>query len=150
VVLGALPFFHSFGQTCGMNACVKAGGMLTLLPRFEPDKALEIIGRDKVTIFQGVPTMYNGLLHSDKRDDFDTSSLRLCMSGGSAMPEELMKKFEEAFDCIILEGYGLSETSPVASFNHPDRERKPGSIGTGRANRSRTQVQTRSSNVPKG
>ena len=74
--------------------------------------------------------MYNAMLHSDKRDDFDTSSLRLCMSGGSAMPEELMKKFEEAFDCMILEGYGLSETSPIASFNHPDKERKPGSIGT--------------------
>src|SRR5947208_639023 len=58
VVLGALPFFHSFGQTCGLNSCVKAGGTLTLLPRFDPDKALEIIERDKVTIFEGVPTMY--------------------------------------------------------------------------------------------
>jgi long-chain acyl-CoA synthetase len=83
-----------------------------------------------VTIFQGVPTMYNAMLHSDKREEFDTSSLRMCMSGGSAMLAELMRKFEEAFDCKILEGYGLSETSPVASFNHPDRERKAGSIGT--------------------
>jgi long-chain acyl-CoA synthetase len=130
IALGALPLFHSFGQTCTMNACVASGSMMTQLPRFDADKALEIIERDKVTIFQGVPTMYNGLLHSDKRDEVDTSSLRLCMSGGSAMPEELMRKFEEAFDCIILEGYGLSETSPVASFNHPDKERKPGSIGT--------------------
>src|ERR671914_361471 len=129
IALGALPLFHSFGQTCTMNCCVAIGATMTQLPRFDADKALEIIERDKVTVFQGVPTMYNGLLHSDKRDDFDTSSVRLCMSGGSAMPEELMKKFEEAFDCIILEGYGLSETSPVASFNHPDRERKPGSIG---------------------
>ncbi|MFL5869398.1 MAG: long-chain-fatty-acid--CoA ligase [Thermoleophilaceae bacterium] len=130
VVLGALPLFHSFGQTCGMNASICLGGTLTMVPRFDPEKVLEVIQRDEVTVFQGVPTMYNALLHSDRRDDFDVSSLRLCMSGGSAMPEELMRKFEEAFGCIILEGYGLSETSPVASFNHPDRERKPGSIGT--------------------
>ena len=130
VALGALPLFHSFGQTCTMNACIAIGAAMTQLPRFDPDKALAIIERDKATIFQGVPTMYNAMLHSDKREEFDTSSLRLCMSGGSAMPEELMRNFEEAFDCKILEGYGLSETSPVASFNHPDRERKPGSIGT--------------------
>jgi long-chain acyl-CoA synthetase len=129
VVLGALPLFHSFGQTCGMNATVVAGGVLTMLPRFDPDKALEIIERDGVTIFQGVPTMYNAMLGSERREDFDTSTLRLCSSGGSAMPGEVMRAFEDAFDCVILEGYGLSETSPVASFNHPDRERKPGSIG---------------------
>ncbi len=130
VILGALPFFHSFGQTCGLNASVKAGGKLTLLPRFDPDKALEILARDKVTIFQGVPTMYVAMLHSDSADDADTSSLRLCVSGGSAMPGEVLRAFEEKFGCNILEGYGLSETSPVASFNHPDRERKVGSIGT--------------------
>src|SRR3954452_11654182 len=130
IELGALPLFHSFGQTCNMNGAIAVGAMMTQLPRFDPDKALEIIERDKVTIFQGVPTMYNAMLHSDKRDDFDTSTLRFCMSGGSAMPEELMRNFEEAFDCMILEGYGLSETSPVASFNHGNRERKPGSIGT--------------------
>ncbi len=130
VLLGALPLFHSFGQTCGLNACVLAGGCLTLLPRFDPDKALEIIERDRVTIFQGVPTMYSAMLHAEGRESADTSSLRLCMSGGSAMPVEVMRGFEEAFSCKVLEGYGLSETSPVASFNHPDRERKPGSIGT--------------------
>ena len=130
VVLGALPFFHSFGQTCGLNSCMKAGGTLTLLPRFDPDKALEIIERDGVTIFEGVPTMYVGMLHSDKAGESDTSGLRLCVSGGSAMPGEVLRSFEEKFGCKILEGYGLSETSPVASFNHPDRERKVGSIGT--------------------
>ena len=129
-VLGALPLFHSFGQTCGLNACVFVGGTLTLIPRFDPDKALEIIERDKVTVFQGVPTMYNGILHSDKAGEADTSTLRLCMSGGAAMPGELMRAFEKKFECMILEGYGLSETSPVASFNHPDKERKVGSIGT--------------------
>jgi long-chain acyl-CoA synthetase len=104
--------------------------MLTLIPRFDPAKALEIIQRDKVTIFEGVPTMFSAMLHVEDRDSYDVSGLKLCASGGSAMPVEVLKGFEEAFGCKVLEGYGLSETSPVASFNHPDRERKPGSIGT--------------------
>jgi long-chain acyl-CoA synthetase len=130
VVLGALPLFHSFGQTCGLNSSVGAGACLTLIPRFDPDKALGIIERDRVTVFQGVPTMYAAMLAHPERESFDVSTLRLCASGGAAMPLEVMRGFEEAFGCVVIEGYGLSETSPVASFNHPDRERKPGSIGT--------------------
>ena len=130
VVLGALPLFHSFGQTCGLNAAVAHGSCLTLIPRFDPVKALEIIARDQVTVLEGVPTMYHAMLNAPGHEDVDTSSLRVCVSGGSAMPVEVMKAFEREFDCMILEGYGLSETSPVASFNHPDRDRKPGSIGT--------------------
>jgi long-chain acyl-CoA synthetase len=130
VTLGALPLFHSFGQTCGLNATVRAGGCLSLIPRFDPRRALEIIQRDRVTVFEGVPTMYAALLAHPARRDVDTSTVRVCVSGGAAMPVEVMRSFERAFGCAILEGYGLSETSPVASFNHPDRERKPGSIGT--------------------
>jgi long-chain acyl-CoA synthetase len=130
VVMGCLPLFHSFGQTCGLNAAVGGGACLTLLPRFDPGKALEVIQRDRVTIFEGVPTMYVALLNHPRRGDYDVSSLRLCVSGGAALPVEVLRGFEDAFGCIILEGYGLSETSPVASFNHPDRQRKPGSIGT--------------------
>ena len=130
VVLGALPLFHSFGQTACMNASVRAGACLTLMPRFDADQALEIIERDKVTILDGVPTMFHALLNHPQRDSHDVSSVRVCISGGSAMPVEVMRGFERAFGCLILEGYGLSETSPVASFNHVDRERKPGSIGT--------------------
>jgi long-chain acyl-CoA synthetase len=130
VILGALPLFHSFGQTCGLNASVSGGACLSMIPRFDPVKALEIIARDKVTIFEGVPTMYHAILNLDDLEQYDVSSLRLCISGGSAMPVEVMRGFEQAFDCKVLEGYGLSETSPVASFNHPDRDRKPGSIGT--------------------
>jgi long-chain acyl-CoA synthetase len=130
VILGALPLFHSFGQTCTLNAGIGAGSTITLLPRFDPAKALEIIQRDQVTIFMGVPTMYGALLHAPQREGADLSSLRLCVSGGASLPLELMREFEEAFDAVILEGYGLSETSPIASFNHPDRARKPGSIGT--------------------
>ncbi len=130
VILGALPLFHSFGQTCSMNATVTAGGTLTLIPRFDPAKALEIMQRDHVNVFLGVPTMYGAMLHCPERENFDVSTLQVCASGGSAMPVELMRGFEDAFGAKVLEGYGLSETSPVASFNHPDRERKPGSIGT--------------------
>jgi long-chain acyl-CoA synthetase len=130
VILGALPLFHSFGQTCGLNAAIAGGACLTLIPRFDPGKALEIIQRDKVTIFEGVPTMYVAMLGHPERDAFDVRCLRSCVSGGAAMPGEVLRGFEEAFGCIVLEGYGLSETSPAASFNHPDRERKVGSIGT--------------------
>ena len=130
VIFGGLPMFHSFGQTCALNASVRAGACVTLLPRFDPVSALETLQRDRVTIFEGVPTMYTALLQHPHHADFDTSALRLCVSGGAAMPVEILRGFEEAFSCIILEGYGLSETSPVASFNQPDRERKPGSIGT--------------------
>jgi len=129
VVMGCLPLFHCFGLTCGLNASVYAGSCLTLIPRFDARKALEVIGRDRVTVFEGVPTMYAGMLHVEDADSFDVSSLRTCISGGSAMPVEVMKNFEKAFGCMVLEGYGLSETSPVASFNQPDKERKPGSIG---------------------
>ena len=130
VMLGCLPLFHVFGLTCGLNATVTAAGTLTLLPRFDPGAALNVIARDKVTIFEGVPTMYAAMLHHQQADGSALASLRLCISGGAAMPLEIMRGFEAKFGCVILEGYGLSETSPVASFNHPDRVRKPGSIGT--------------------
>jgi long-chain acyl-CoA synthetase len=129
-VMGCLPLFHVFGLTCGLNATVAAGGTLTLLPRFDPAKTLEIIQRDKVTIFEGVPTMYAAILHLPDVDPAMAATLRVCVSGGASMPVEIMRGFEEKFGCMILEGYGLSETSPVASFNHPDKVRKPGSIGT--------------------
>jgi long-chain acyl-CoA synthetase len=129
VTLGALPFFHSFGQTCALNATVSVGGLLTLIPRFDAGKALEILERDGVTVFEGVPTMYAAMLNHPQAGRTDTSALEVCVSGGAAMPVEIMRAFEDRFGCEILEGYGLSETSPVASFNRRDRERKPGSIG---------------------
>jgi long-chain acyl-CoA synthetase len=130
VILGALPLFHAFGQTCALNATVSAGAALTLIPRFSADAALAAIERDRVTVFEGVPTMFSALLHHSEREQFDVSTLRVCVSGGAALPVEVLRGFEAAFGCVVLEGYGLSETSPVACFNHPDRERKPGSIGT--------------------
>jgi long-chain acyl-CoA synthetase len=130
VILGALPLFHSFGQTAAMNAGVLAGSCLTLLPRFDPIKALQIMERDRVTVFMGVPTMYSALLAVPTEARPDTSSLRLCVSGGASLPVEVLRAFEGQYGSAILEGYGLSETSPIASFNHPGRERKAGSIGT--------------------
>lgn len=130
VGLAVLPLFHSFGQTCVMNNMLYAGGTLSLLPRFEPQKAFEVLQRDKITYFAGVPTMYFFLLNHPDADKYDLSTLRICCSGGAAMPVEVMQAFNKRYNVTILEGYGLSETSPVASFNHPDRPVKAGSIGT--------------------
>ena len=113
-----------------MNASLGVGACLTLVPKFEPAVALETMKRDRVTNFYGVPTMYGALLHHPERESYDTSALCTCITGGASMPVEVLRGFEEAFGAIILEGYGLSETSPVACSNHPGRERKPGSIGT--------------------
>ena len=129
VVMGCLPLFHVFGLTVGLQAAVLAGATLTLIPRFDPGKAIEVIDRDRVTIMEGVPTMYAAILNHPDHEQLSAATLRLCASGGSAMPHEVQRAFEDTFSCIILEGYGLSETSPVASFNMPDRERKPGTIG---------------------
>ncbi len=130
IVLGALPLFHSFGQTVAMNASLKVGACLTLVARFDPGEALETMQRDGVTHFYGVPTMYGALLHHPERESFDTSALRNCITGGASMPVEVLHGFEQAFGATVLEGYGLSETSPVACSNHPEMERKAGSIGT--------------------
>jgi long-chain acyl-CoA synthetase len=128
VALATLPLFHSFGQTVIQNAMIALGATFTLLPRFTPEEAMEIIARDRVTLFAGVPTMYFAILHH-AGTPHDLSSLKWCLAGGAPMPVEVMKEFESKFAVEILEGYGLSETSPVASFNMRGRPRKPGSIG---------------------
>jgi long-chain acyl-CoA synthetase len=132
VILGCLPLFHSFGQTCALNAAIASGASITLMPRFDARRALEIIERDAVTVFAGVPTMYVALANYAKTIGPDARStaatLRTCLSGGAALPVEVMHSFEAALGCEILEGYGLSETSPVASFNQRGNRRE-GSIG---------------------
>ncbi|MEU0987871.1 long-chain fatty acid--CoA ligase [Streptomyces sp. NPDC005953] len=133
VHLVALPLFHSFGQTVQLNAGFASGATVVLLPRFEPGAALSAMEREKVTFFAGVPTMYWALLTHQTAEPFDPTgiarNLRISVSGGSALPVEVLKSFEERFGVPILEGYGLSETSPVATFNRRDQARKPGSIG---------------------
>jgi long-chain acyl-CoA synthetase len=130
VIFGGLPLFHSFGQTVGLNSAIAGGACLTLLPRFDGEQALSIIDNDRVTVFLGVPTMYMGLLAVRDKERFDTSALRVAASGGASLPVEVLHDVEQTFSFTLLEGYGLSETSPVASFNHPDRPTKPGSVGT--------------------
>ncbi|MCW2691010.1 MAG: acyl-CoA synthetase (AMP-forming)/AMP-acid ligase, partial [Mycobacterium sp.] len=131
VVLACLPLFHVFGMTCAMNAAIAAGAGLSLMARFNPAKAIERIRRDRVTVLEAVPTMYSALLSvADQFSPEAIASLRTCVSGGAALPVAVLNDFEKTFDAIILEGYGLSETSPAATFNHPDAERRPGSIGT--------------------
>jgi long-chain acyl-CoA synthetase len=129
VALATLPLFHSFGQTCIQNAMIALGATFTLLPRFTPQDAFAVMERDRVTLFAGVPTMYFALLHHEAERPPDISSLRWCMAGGAPMPVEVMKAFEAKFPVQILEGYGLSETSPIASFNVLDRPRTAGSVG---------------------
>jgi long-chain acyl-CoA synthetase len=128
-LLGTLPLFHSFGQTCVMNAAFRRRAEVVLMPRFEAAAALKLIARHRVTVFIGVPTMYIALL-AETSAPADMPSIRLCVSGGASLPADVLREFEDRFRCRVLEGYGLSETSPVASFNHLDRPSKIGSIGT--------------------
>ncbi len=129
VGIAVLPLFHIFGQTCVMNAFLYKGCTVALVPRFEPKAALETIQSAGVTIFSGVPTMYQYMLRHPGLDQYDTSSLRIGVSGGAAIPVEVLKAVEERFGMTILEGYGLSETSPTACFNLSKERRKVGSIG---------------------
>ncbi len=129
VALATLPLFHSFGQTCVQNASIALGGTFTLLPRFDAQKAFEIIERDEVTLFAGVPTMYFAMLHLENPPAHGFSSVQYCLTGGAPMPVEVMNAFEKKFDVAIQEGFGLSETSPVASFGMIGKPRKAGSIG---------------------
>ena len=121
--LAVLPLFHVFGLSSVLNVCLRAGGTITLVPRFEPGKVFEVMERDKVTIFGGVPTMFIAFLHHPDADKYDLSSLRVCVSGGASIPGEVIRGFEQKFGVPILEGYGLSETASSSSFNRFDARR---------------------------
>jgi long-chain acyl-CoA synthetase len=132
VHLITLPLFHSFGQSVQLNAGFGAAATLVLLPRFDPKTALGLMERERVTFFAGVPTMYWGLVDTDASGfDLETiaGNLRMAVAGGAALPVEILQQVEKVYGVKVREGYGLSETSPVATFNHPGREAKPGSIG---------------------
>lgn len=129
--LVALPLFHTFGATVDMNAGFSMGATLVLLPRFEPQQALELMLRHRVSVFAGVPTMWWALLRlltGGAATDGLSEHLRLGISGGAPLPVEILRGVDEQLGISIMEGYGLSETSPVASFSRRDRPR-PGSIG---------------------
>jgi long-chain acyl-CoA synthetase len=128
-----LPLFHATAQTAQMLAFLHLGGTLVLLPRFDPQALLGAMTAERVTHWVGVPTMYWALLRHAREHNVDVSkvasTLKLSVSGGAPMPVELMADFEKTFGVRIIEGYGLSETAPVASFNHLDRPSKPGTVG---------------------
>jgi len=127
--VAVLPMFHVFGLSSVLNTAVRFGGTLVLIPRFEPDAVLDAIARYRCTIFSGVPTMYYTLLQADVASR-DLSSLRVGISGGAAIPGEVIRAFEEKFPgVVILEGYGLSETASTTTFNVSAEQRKVLSIG---------------------
>ncbi len=128
-----LPLFHIFAMTCLMNAGVYRGAHSILLPRFDAESVFGLLEKHEVTVFAGVPTMYWGLLNY-KEDKFDyekiSSNLRMAASGGAALPVQVLHDFQDRFNVPILEGYGMSEGSPIVTFNQLDTGTKPGSIGT--------------------
>ena len=132
ITLIVLPLFHIFAMTVLMNTGIYQGITSVLLPRFDAEAVLGLMQKHKITFFAGVPTMYWGLLNYEG-DQFDmgaiSESLRICVSGGAALPVSVLHGFEKKYNVPILEGYGMSEGSPVVTFNHLDRERKPGSVG---------------------
>jgi long-chain acyl-CoA synthetase len=128
-MLGVLPFFHVFALTAVLNVGIRIGAEIICLPRFELKQAVEVIDRKKPTLFPAVPTIYTAINQFKSLDRYDLSSIRFCISGGAALPVEVKKEFERLTGCVLVEGYGLSETSPVATANPTEGENKPGSIG---------------------
>jgi long-chain acyl-CoA synthetase len=128
-ILGVLPFFHVFANTCVLNRTILNGGTITMLPRFDAKQALEAITRTRTTALPGVPTMYQALLDHPDLSATDFSSLRVCISGGAPMPAELREKFVAATGASLVEGYGLTESSGVVATNPYEGPVRPGTIG---------------------
>ncbi|GAF13424.1 long-chain-fatty-acid-CoA ligase [Bacillus sp. JCM 19045] len=128
-VLGVMPFFHVYGMTTVMNVAVMKSQTMVLLPRFNPVDVLKTIEKQKITLFPGAPTMYVALCNRSDIGDYDLTSIKACISGASALPLEVQQKFEKLTNGRIVEGYGLTETSPVACANPIWDKRKTGSVG---------------------
>lgn len=128
-VFGVLPFFHVFALTVVMNLGIAHAAEIVIMPRFALGDALKLIDKTKPTILPGVPTLFNAIMNHPRLDSFDLSSLKFCLSGGAALPIEVKQRFEAVTGCKVVEGYGLSETSPVVTFNPLEGPVKIGSIG---------------------
>ncbi|PKW11323.1 long-chain acyl-CoA synthetase [Streptomyces sp. 1222.5] len=128
VALGALPLFHAFGQTVSLNSTWRAGATLVLLPRFDAARAIELMVKEGVNTFHGVPTMFVALAAA-AADAPALPELRVCVSGGASLPVAVLERFEAAFGARVYEGYGLSETSPTATVNQPAFGTRAGTIG---------------------
>ncbi|MDD7939584.1 long-chain fatty acid--CoA ligase [Actinomycetospora lutea] len=129
VVLVALPLFHVFALSSQLDVCTRFGATMSLVPRFEAGRALEVMERDRVTVFEGVPTMYVALLEHPDRTKRDLGPLRVGISGGDHLPADVLDAVEEAFGIVVLEGYGLSETASTTTFNVSAEERRVYSVG---------------------
>jgi len=127
--LGVLPLFHIYGMTVVMNATLFGGGAYYPLPQWDVQEAMTLVEEAELTLMHGVPAMYNDVINQPNAEEFDLSSLRLCGVGGSGIPVEVLRKFEELYPVKLYEGYGLTETSPVTHFNSPKWGRRVGSIG---------------------
>jgi long-chain acyl-CoA synthetase len=128
-VLGVLPLFHVFALTSVMNLSVQTGALMILVPRFDLKDLLKTIARTKPTIFPAVPTIYAAIIDEAGKQKLDLTSIRLCISGGAPLPVEIRERFMALTDCELMEGYGLSETSPVVAFTPPGKPYKSGSVG---------------------
>ncbi len=128
-VLGVLPFFHVFALTVVMNLGIAKGAEIVIMPRFSLEDALALIEKTRPTIMPGVPTLFNALMNHPRIKSADLTSLKFCLCGGAPLPVEIKQQFEAITGCTVVEGYGLSETSPVVTTNPLDGPVKPGSIG---------------------
>lgn len=130
VEIVVLPLLHDFGLSSQLNVCMRFGATMSLVPRVEPAKVLEVVARDKVTVFEGVPTMYLALLHHPEVDPEAVKTLRVGVCGGASLPAEVLDAFEKKFGIVILEGYGLTESASTTTFNISAEERKAYSVGS--------------------
>jgi long-chain acyl-CoA synthetase len=128
--LSLIPLFHSFGSTVNMLNVVQAGCSTVMMDRLTMDGLFSAIEREKITYIAAVPRLYIGMIVYEKASKYDLSSLKLCVTGGSAMPPDFLPVFEQKYGARILEGYGLTEASPACSFNRLECVARPGSIGT--------------------
>jgi long-chain acyl-CoA synthetase len=129
VIITVLPLFHVFGLSSILNIAVRFGCTMSLIPRFDAGTVLAAIQQHRATIFEGVPTMFMALLQYPQLDQYDVGSLRVAISGGAAIPAQVLDAFENRFGVVILEGYGLSETASTTTFNRSATERRPYSVG---------------------
>ncbi|WP_431800226.1 fatty acid--CoA ligase family protein [Halobacillus andaensis] len=149
-VIATLPMFHVFCLTVALNAPIVNGGTVLIVPKFSPPEVFQAAEQHKATVFAGVPTMYNYLLQTGEDKVHTFENMRICISGGSSLPVALLNDFEKHFNVRVSEGYGLSEASPVTTFNPLDRPRKPGSIGTNIKNVENKVVDELGEEVPNG
>ncbi|WP_088042641.1 long-chain-fatty-acid--CoA ligase [Bacillus sp. EAC] len=149
-IIATLPMFHVFCMTVCINTPIKCGAHIIIIPKFNPTEVVNTIRRDKVTLFAGVPTMYSFMLQVTDATAEDFSSIRACFSGGASLPLELLNRFQEKYKVDILEGYGLSETAPIATFTPLKGIRKPGSVGINIPNVTNKVVDPNGLEVPIG